>query len=80
MSQITITIDTGGAAFGDDVPGFRPEVRRILRELAERVTSETGSDPLAVNDALDNGVCGFGYWATTTTSAGSSVHNMECRS
>ena len=39
MSKITITIETGNAAFENDSPGQRWEVTRILHELANKFST-----------------------------------------
>ena len=60
MSRITITIDTDNDAFQYDAQGNRPEVTRILHELADRF-SYVGDDPTRVNDINGNGVCKVEY-------------------
>ncbi len=60
MSRITITIDTDNDAFQYDAPCNRPEVTRILNELADRF-SYGGDAPTRINDVNGHGVCKVEY-------------------
>ena len=57
MGLILITIETDNTAFDRDVPGERPEAKRILQELAQRFMLRVNVDPTRVNDVNGNTVC-----------------------
>lgn len=57
MSNITITINTDNAAFGETEDDVNREVARILREVADRaVYAPTEFDAHPIRDANGNAV------------------------